>query len=43
MDMFKEYGITKEEYLKGIFTDFTKEELEEKMIADGLSIADFER
>ena len=38
MDMFKEYGITKEEYLKSIFTDFTKEELEEQMTADGRQI-----
>lgn len=41
MDMFKEYGITKEEYLNNSFVDFTKEDIDRQLNEDGLTVDDF--
>ena len=43
MNMFEEYGITKEEYLNGSFTDFSKEDIDARLEEDGRNIEDFER
>lgn len=41
MDMFKEYSITKEEYLNGSFIDVSKEDIDNAMTADGVTLEDF--